>query len=102
MTTVTRKEIEQQVMALQSLAMQCAKDHSLDIDVRYKGRSDQVVIKAGFPQDAYVGERYSECIPLREWCGSVVLLEDAKKALEKARADLVALCLDQLDEGEEL
>lgn len=85
MATVTRKDIEQRVMALQSLAMECAKSRTVNVTVIYDGSCDEVEVSAG---DA---TKVDGIIPLREWCGSPVMLEDALASLEQAHKDILAL-----------
>jgi hypothetical protein len=97
MTTTTRKDVEQGVMALQSLAMECAKRHTIHIDVKYRAARDEVVVMASLPSDSMSGERYAQAVPLREWCSTPVNLADAVEQLAKVRKDLIALHMDQIE-----
>ena len=46
MPTVTRKDLERQVMALQSLAMECAKANTVAVFVEYFGHVDAIMVRA--------------------------------------------------------
>lgn len=46
MPTVTRKDLERQVMALQALAMECAKARTISVFVDYFGHVDAIMIRA--------------------------------------------------------
>ena len=46
MPTVTRKDLERQVMALQSLAMECAKANTAAVFVEYFGHVDVIMVRA--------------------------------------------------------
>lgn len=85
MSTVTRKDIEQRVMALQSLAMECAKSRTVEVVITYDGRND--VVNLSTDDDVLV----AEVIPLREWCASPVILSDALDQLKQAHADILAM-----------
>jgi hypothetical protein len=89
MPTVTRKDIERQVMALQSLAMECAKARTVKVVTMYDGENDWVTLQLN-------GE-FQKVIPLREWGGVPVALSDALNNLQAARCKVTAMHMQALD-----
>ena len=93
MTTVRRKQLEQEVMKLQSLAMECAKSNTLHVFVHYSGHVDNVFIRASKNSAVGVDGVYEQV-----WLSaSFVTLEESLHQLQHAYAEILAMHLVEVE-----